>query len=155
MNSPCDICVDPQCGGKRNCNCTTCERRTSCYRLAGLKPTIRITRRCTQQCNHCCFECSPNENEMMSVAMARNIGQFCQMNNIRYTEIMGGEFFCNPDWYEILDVLSVGMKRVRLVSNGDWAGSPELALKVLSFLRSHSQFHVGISKDCWHTNKYV
>lgn len=70
-------------------------------------------------------------------------------------EVMGGEFFCHSQWEEVLDAVTKGMKTVRLVSNGDWAGNKELSEKVIAFLRSHLYFHVGLSKDGWHTNKHV
>lgn len=155
MASCCNICVDPTCGGKRNCNCNNCVKKDSCYRFAGLKPTVRITRKCTQSCGHCCFECSPKATEMMTLEMSRKVNVFCTNNNIRQMEVMGGEFFCHPKWNEILHTLTDGIKKVRLVSNGDWAGSEVVAMKVISFLKTHSQFHVGISRDQWHTNQYV
>lgn len=92
---------------------------------------------------------------MMTPEMARTINAFCRNNNIRHMEVMGGEFFCNTQWEEILGVVSEGMETVRLVSNGDWAGNEDLANRVVSFLQNHPQFHVGLSKDAWHTNKHV
>lgn len=92
---------------------------------------------------------------MMTLEMARTINAFCRNNNIRHMEVMGGEFFCNTQWEEVLDIVSKGMETVRLVSNGDWAGNKELADKVIAFLQAHAYFYVGLSKDVWHTNKHV
>ena len=155
MSSCCDICVDPTCDGKKNCNCDTCDKKDKCYRFAGLKPTIRITTKCTQSCSHCCFECSPKGADMMSLEMAGNINTFMHKNNIRHMEVMGGEFFCHPQWEEIIDILVKGMLTVRLVSTGDWAGASNLSERVVGFLRAHPQIRVGLSKDQWHTNKHV
>jgi hypothetical protein len=147
----CDICVDPTCGGKKNCNCNTCSKKEDCYR--SLKPTIRITRKCSQSCSHCCFECGPKEKEMMSPDMAHKVQTFMRTNNITRAETMGGEFFLNPDWYEVLDVIGEGLKIVRLVSNSDWAGNAKVASNVIEFLTNHTQFYISLSKDKWHTNK--
>lgn len=159
MTSRCNICLDPACetrnGGEKKCNCDTCSNRDNCPRYAGLKPTIRITRKCTQACSHCCFECDTNCGEMMSVVKAREISRFCQANDITVCEIMGGEFFLNPDWAEIVPILATGMKQVRLISNGDWAASTPLATKITETLSDLPQIHVGISKDQWHTNAHV
>lgn len=155
MRSCCDICIDPNCGGKQDCNCDTCLKKDSCYRLAGLKPTIRITRKCTQSCSHCCFECSSNEMEMMSIETSSKINQFCKANDIRRCQIMGGEFFMNPDWEIIMDNLVNGLISVRIVSNGDWASDSDIANKVIKFMVSHPQCYMGISNDKWHTNTHV
>jgi len=156
MSSCCHICVDPSCGGKQNCNCDSCTKKDSCHRYAGIKPTIRITRKCTQSCAHCCFECSPDVNGTeMTLETAQSINQFCQSNQITRAEVMGGEFFLHTHWEPILHILCQGLKHVRLVSNGDWAGNEALAQSVIGFLKEHPQYHVGISKDRFHTNKHV
>jgi len=155
-SSCCKICVDTNCGGKQNCNCDACSRRDTCYRRAGIKPTIRITRKCTQTCGHCCFSCSPKITAGdMTLEMAEAINRFCRANEISRAEVMGGEFFVHGLWAEILEVLSGGLVQVRLVTNGDWAGSSKTASKVTDFLKAHPQFHVGVSKDQWHTNQHV
>jgi hypothetical protein len=92
---------------------------------------------------------------MMSPGTASQVNQFCRANAISVAETMGGEFFTNPDWEEVMHNLSQGLKSIRLVTNGDWAGSEDMANRVIGFLRSHSQFHVGVSKDNWHTNAFV
>lgn len=152
---PCDICIDPQCKGKRNCHCETCSKTDRCPRYLGVKPTIRITRKCTQACTHCLSECSPKCTEVMSLETARHISTFCKSNNIRRAEVMGGEFFCHPQWQEILDVVGAGLDQIRLVTNGDWADDKKLAAQVISFLLQHDQYYVAISKDQWHSNRHV
>ena len=157
MTKPCDICVDPVCKGKRNCHCETCGKRESCPRYLGLKPTIRITRKCTQSCSHCCFSCSPECTDTMTPDMARQVAQFCGVHNRvgDFAEIMGGEFYLNPQWEEVLDTLVKPFKCVRIVSNGDWAGRKTVAKRVIEFLDAHVNTYVGLSRDRWHTNKHV
>lgn len=155
MISPCDICVENLCNGKGGCNCEECDKKSRCARYRGLKPTIRITTKCTQKCSHCCFSCGPKESKMMSLEMAENIHKFLKSNNIKQAEIMGGEFFLNPDWENIMDIIGKGLNSVRVVTAGDWAASKKLSQKIISFLINHNNFHVGLSKDKWHTNKNV
>lgn len=153
----CEICLEETCleNGKKpgNCNCDKCERIKECYRF--LSPTVRITTKCTQKCIHCCFSCSSEENIMMTVDMAQKISKFFKANDIDVVNIMGGEFFCNPDWDKIIHILIEHITYGRLVSNGDWAGSKELSDKVINFLKRHKNLKISISKDRWHTNKYV
>ncbi len=152
--NPCSICLDEQCGGKRTCNCETCKVRSECPRY--LHPTIRITTKCTQSCSHCCYSCSPQKSDMMSVETAREIGQFLKANEILAITIMGGEFYCNPDWKEIFHELlsETGVAYVRLVTNGDWA--QDRTDEVLDVLEAYKSFlKVSISMDRWHTNAHV
>lgn len=155
---PCDICVDETCkkNGKApgSCDCKNCRNVKSCYKF--LHATIRITDRCTQSCEHCGFSCTPTCNRFMSVEKAKDIHRFLVNNGVYVLNVMGGEFFCNKYWYEILDILCDSMLEVRLVSNGDWAGIKDVEDKLESLYRKYKGvFHVSISRDRWHTNKNV
>lgn len=93
---------------------------------------------------------------MMSVDMARKIAQFIKNNNIIRLNVMGGEFFCNPDWFEILDLFIEAAPHIRLVSNSDWAHNEDVKGKLISLHEKYDQkFYVCLSNDEWHTNKYV
>ena len=154
--SPCDICLERKClatGGPGTCKCETCDKREACPRR--LRPTIRITQKCTQKCAHCCFESGPERTEHMAPAMAAKVAQFIKSNGIDRLNVMGGEFFCNPDWDEVLTTLFTSTEHARLVSNGDWAGSAKSRKQVIDFLASHDNIHVALSFDKWHTNKHV
>jgi hypothetical protein len=91
----------------------------------------------------------------MTMETAENIHRFCQAHQIRFAETMGGEFYTHPEWAAVLHTLFQGTQSVRLVTNGDWAGSPRQCAAVICFLTEHPQFHVGVSKDGWHTNAHV
>jgi len=89
----------------------------------------------------------------MTVEMAKDIKTFLNNNSITSRlNIMGGEFFCNPDWVKILTILVVDVDQVRIVTNGDWAVNPDAVVK---FMADHPQCYFDISKDRWHTNKNV
>lgn len=149
--SRCDICLEEKCGGKHNCHCATCSRLKECYRF--LHATIRITTKCTQTCSHCCFSCSPESTKMMTIEKAKEISTFLQNNHIGSLNVMGGEFFCNPDWFDIIDsFLSVSVN-VRLVSNGDWANNEKVKEQLVSLNEKYPNIlHISISKDKWHNN---
>lgn len=153
-NKPCDICLDEKCAGTHTCNCSTCKSLKECPKF--LRATIRITNKCTQTCSHCCFNSSPNSNTMMTIEMAEKIGLFIKNNNIFDINLMGGEFFCNKNWFEILSILINHTKIMRLVTNGDWAANTEITDKVIEFISLHKdQLRIAISKDKWHSNKNI
>ena len=153
LPTPCDICIEEKCGGVKNCNCETCNIKDKCNKH--LWPTIRITNKCTQSCSHCCFSCSPSKNKMMTAEYSKNIAKFLDSNNIQLITLMGGEFFCNPEWADIFHNIIPNRKYVRLVSNGDWAKSKVSTNKIIKTLKEFPNLKVSISKDKWHTNKYV
>ena len=67
----CNICLEETCNGLHNCQCEKCSKVNECYRY--LHATIRITNKCTQECEHCCFECSPRAKKMMTIEKAKEI----------------------------------------------------------------------------------
>jgi hypothetical protein len=91
----------------------------------------------------------------MTPETAVKVAQFVKSNRIGRLNVMGGEFFCNPDWEEILAALFASAEHVRLVSNADWAGSAKSRKQVINFLADHDNIHVALSFDKWHTNKHV
>lgn len=152
MNSPCDICIEEQCKGKKECDCENCELKNTCNKK--LNFTIRITDICTQECSHCCFSCSPNSKKVMSVENSIILSKFLNDLNVNSINIMGGEFFKNPDWEEIFNnlILDTNIPTIRLVSNGDWAKDKDFVKKFLPF---KDRFYVAISNDMYHTNAHV
>lgn len=154
INNPCDICLEESCNGLHNCNCRECKVINECPRY--LRPTIRITNKCTQECSHCCFNSSPKSNIMMSLETAKEIATFLEMNNILSLNLIGGEFFCNPEWFEIFDLFIKVARSSRIVSNGDWATNGKVRGKIIELhQRYHKKFRIDVSKDKYHTNNNV
>ena len=151
---PCDICVEETCEGRHDCHCDTCKVKDKCYRK--LHATIRITNRCTQSCMHCCFSSHPKSNIMMSIEQSKKTAQFIKNNEIEYINLMGGEFFCNPDWFEVLSNLVDAAEFARIVSNSDWANNQSVKDKLKEFVSKFGKkIYFCLSKDKWHTNKNV
>jgi hypothetical protein len=149
--TPCEYCIEEECGGCRKgmCDCSSCKHVDECHKV--LRPTVRITTKCTQACEHCCWSSSPKKNDMMTVEVARDIQRFLDANDIWYVAIMGGEIFCHPQWEEIITILSKGREYVRIVTNGDWVGTDFLDRLPAPIDR----FTIAISRDKWHTNTNV
>ena len=149
----CDICIEPDCT-KAMCHCDTCSSFKQCPKF--LHPTIRITTKCTQQCAHCCFSCSPTSEKMMTVETAEIIAKFLKANGILSLNVMGGEFFCNPDWYPIIGHLLSTGSVLRLVSNADWYDDDVVKDKLAKLsAESKGRLYLSLSCDRWHTNAGV
>lgn len=92
----------------------------------------------------------------MTFEMAQDIATFVKNNDVVYLNLMGGEFFCNPDWYRIFRVLIEATRFARIVSNGDWANSNTVKAQLLKLKDEfEGKFKISISKDKWHTNANV
>lgn len=153
MNERCQFCIDPMCEGRRDCDCESCDKRDCCYRT--LRPTIRVTLKCTQKCGHCCWAASPAKDKHMTPEVAELVHQFLDSNPIHYANIMGGEFWLNPDWEEVLGMIVEGLDYARLVTNGDWSADEESSRRIRAFMEAHEQCYLAITTDRWHTNKHV
>jgi hypothetical protein len=153
MNPRCKICIDPKCDGRMDCNCSTCKKTSECYRV--ILPTVRITRKCTQSCAHCCFSCSPKAAGHMTVEIAETIARFFKANDIFYANVMGGEFWMCKDWVAVLEALIGPLGTVRVVTNGDWAKGKKTSRAVIDFFQAHPVCYMAITRDTWHTNTYV
>ena len=142
MKTQCKYCFDG--------TCDTCDGKETVERV--LKPTVRITTKCTQSCDHCCFSCSPKRHDMMTVGQARKVARFLRKYEIRYINVMGGEFFCNPYWEEIFYLLIKEVMIMRLVTNGDWAENEKVKEKLKKFMTHDETKHIYlcISGDKWH-----
>jgi len=150
--SPCDICLEKKCPTNGKCNCETCKVKDNCPKHAGLSATIRITTKCTQSCKHCCFDCSPESKDMMTIPMAKKIATFIKANGIKRANLMGGEIFCNPEYKEILSEIIPSVGIARIVSNSDWVEHDSTFPK---FISQFKNVYFALSNDKFHTNKHV
>ena len=149
----CDWCLDDKCEKNGKCNCSECKLVNECYKFP--RPTIRITNKCTQECTHCCFESSPKSKVMMTLETALNVGKFLKSNEIPMIQVMGGEFFCNKQWYKILNILVKRVKHMRLVTNGDWVAVKSVREKFAKFIDNNKDvLTISLSFDKYHTNKH-
>ena len=88
----------------------------------------------------------------MSLVKAKEVNEFLINNNISYINIMGGEFFQHPEWFNVVSTLCDGIEVVRIATNGDWVETEGEKVKQLAELYP---VVFAISNDRWHTNKNV
>ena len=92
----------------------------------------------------------------MTIEQSEKTAKFLKSNEIRTVNLMGGEFFCNPDWFKILSNIVSAVKFARIVTNGDWANNLAVKTKLSTFISLFGdKVQFSISKDRWHTNKNV
>ena len=92
----------------------------------------------------------------MTVEKAKDIAKFLKNNGVDTINLMGGEFFCNPYWFEIYSELITAVKFARLVTNGDWANNLGVKTKLATLVSLFGdKIYFSISKDRWHSNKNV
>ena len=92
----------------------------------------------------------------MSVEMSEKIATFFKNNLVENINLMGGEFFCNPNWFEIFFNLVREVNTARIVTNGDWVTNDTQKEKLTEFINQfRDKIWFSISKDKWHTNKNV
>jgi len=93
---------------------------------------------------------------MMSIETAKEIANFLDNNNINRINLMGGEFFLNPDWYEIIKLLSVRKTSVRIVTTGDWIHHSTVCENLIRLKEEFGDILcISVSNDRWHNNKNV
>jgi len=92
----------------------------------------------------------------MTVETAQKVALFLKNNNVKTITIMGGEFWLNPDYEEVITALVQDVIFVRFVTNGDWAEQESEVASFLSTLQNETRaIKVSISNDAWHTNKNI
>lgn len=112
---------------------------------------VRITDFCNNQCDHCCFECSPKKKHFMNLETMKKINStFADTKDCCYWfNVMGGEPTLHKNYTELIEVLAG--RHVRMVTNGWWIKTNLAKNRLLSFLKSTKAImHVGVSRDKFH-----
>jgi len=103
---------------------------------------IQITTRCNMTCEHCCYACNMN-GEDMSMATFKKVMELCECSNI---SLGGGEPTLHPNFWEMLGI-SIGVcDGVWLATNGS---TTDTAL-ALAKMASKGVIGCALSQDPWH-----
>lgn len=113
---------------------------------------LLLTYRCTAACDDCCFECSPRRREEMPLAVALEaVDQLAGMESVRGITLSGGECFLR--YGDMLRILERARERglaTKIVTNGYWASSPEVARRKLRPLIAAGLGAIELSTDDYH-----
>ena len=98
---------------------------------------LLTTYRCTAACEHCCFSCSPkNEQEIPTERLHQYIEQATEIPSLRVVVFTGGEcFLLGRRLDELVKAASDCHFFTRFVSNAYWATSRKTARKRLETLK--------------------
>ncbi|WP_195363037.1 radical SAM protein [Lactococcus lactis] len=103
--------------------------------------------KCTAKCKDCCFSCSPNEKEILSLTDIKNfikeISSFSDISSIVWT---GGE--CTLLGDKLIDGLTYAKKlglSSRIVTNCSWATSKNKVLHFLTRLKNAGLEEINLS----------
>lgn len=115
---------------------------------------IALTRKCTAQCEMCCFACGPDKEEALDKDLVfRIIDEAAGIEEIRKIGFTGGEATLRDD------VLIEGIMRTKqngmntsLTSNGFWGKDPDSAREWLKRLKTAGLDSLTISMDEYHQN---
>lgn len=97
--------------------------------------TLITTYKCSAACNNCCFECNPNRDEMLplAVAISHIDSAVSTYKDLQVVVLTGGECFLNMTYLlSLIKHIHSHNLTCRVVTNGFWAKSKEIAVKLLS-----------------------
>lgn len=117
---------------------------------------LTIHRKCTAQCDMCCFSSGPRDKEELPVDLIyRLINESSFLDGIKSIAITGGEPFIDyPKVVNVFDKIHEANKRGSIITNAFWADSIDLALSRLEELKNRGLTRLNISYDLFH-RKYV
>ena len=117
---------------------------------------IIMTLACNAECRHCCFNCSSETTETMSMdKLGSLIGQIAEEGYIREIGLTGGEVFLSPR--NVIEAVKIGkIKGLRVVcnTNGFWGKNPVEARKIIKALKDEKLDLLSLSYDRFHA-EYV
>lgn len=118
---------------------------------------IMLTRKCTAACDSCCFECSPESDEELSIGAIKHfLNTTADDETLSTIAFTGGEPFLRFE--ELCDLIAFVNedlhKQVSVVTNCFWASSLRRATEVVAQLKHLGLSHISFSCDHYHA-KYV
>lgn len=118
---------------------------------------ILYTMKCTAKCRICCFDCTPERNEKLSVEQVKSyIDKASALKSIHTIGFSGGEALLYID--ELCELAqyanSRGIYNISVNTNGFWATTEEKAYNVLDKLYKAGFTKIGLSSDDFH-QEYV
>lgn len=105
------------------------------YSIEPTTLSLITTYKCSAACSNCCFECSPTRKEKLSLQVACDHidNAISVFKKIGVVVLTGGECFLDLDYLlALIKHIHACNLICRVVTNGFWAKSKELALDILT-----------------------
>ena len=110
-----------------------------------------LTYRCSAECPHCFFECSPSRSEVMTRQTAQIVINEAVTLGAKWISFSGGEPFLEYDSLkELITLSSENGLNTEVVSNGFWGETREEALGTLEPLITAGLDVLNLSVDDFH-----
>ncbi len=112
---------------------------------------LLLTYRCSAECRHCFFECSPRRTEVMTHQTAQRVITEAVSLGAKWVSFSGGEPFLEYD--SLRDLISLSSENglnTEVVSNGFWGETIEKAQGVLKPLIEAGLDVLNLSVDDFH-----
>lgn len=120
--------------------------------LKHIKPKTLVfvtTHKCSAQCKNCCFSCSPQKTQRLTIGeMVNYINQVKNdfLDSVKLLVLTGGEsFLLGNELNMVIEYAHSQGFRTRIVTNGFWANSEEIAIKRLSQLKKNGLDEINFS----------
>ncbi|MDR1113788.1 MAG: radical SAM protein [Candidatus Margulisbacteria bacterium] len=97
--------------------------------------SLMLTKRCTNQCGHCCNYSSPQAAEQIDLPLAEKIIEQAASLKHYNIQIWGGEPFLHKNLFEVLACCLRHKLGVRLNTNAFWVSSPQVARDFINKLK--------------------
>lgn len=113
---------------------------------------LSTTYKCPIQCRYCGAECSPENQERLSLHdMLNIIDQVYAFGKLRIVVFTGGEpFLLGRDLLRCVEYCAEKQLATRIVTNAYWAKSPRLARKMINTYKEAGLSEINISCDDYH-----
>ena len=119
--------------------------------------SLVTTYKCTAACTDCCFQCSPQQKDRLSLEQMEEfvVNATSVYPSIRLVAITGGECFTlGEDLFRLVQFIHQNGLRSRIVTNGSWAISMEKSRAIIKRLLSVGLDEINFSTGDSH-QQYV
>ncbi len=111
--------------------------------------TLFISLRCTHECNHCLYACSPEKGEDMSLEVFEKTIDIAKKNNINKLTFFGGEPFINSEIFKMLDCTLKNNFDLIIATNGHFLNNDKtfkMFYEVTHIYKNKIIFNIGYDK---------
>jgi len=113
---------------------------------------LLLTYRCSASCSNCCFKCTPQRKEELSINTAfQVINELGKIESVKSITLSGGECFLRyDDMLKIVKRAHVQGLAIKCVTNAYWATSLPIAIEQLNPLVQAGMTILEVSTDDFH-----
>lgn len=113
--------------------------------------TLFISLRCTNECRHCLYGCSPEKGEDMSLDVFEKSLEIAKKNNITKLTFFGGEPFINGEIFQMLNSALKNNFELIIATNGYFLSNDRISEEFYELTRTFkNKILITIGSDQYH-----